>query len=992
MNVEIDDSGTRINVFSDWRWKELVKSIPGSSWSSAENVWRVPLSWASCLALRSTFRDELLIGPKLSAWATAELTERVQPCTDMRDQIDAPGASDLYPYQRAGVRFLTAARRALLADDPGAGKTAQAIRALAELYASGELEFPVLVVCPNTMKKTWSRELQKWWPGVTSVIVKGGAAARRKQFAQPAHFYIVNWESLRAHSRLAPYGSIALARCFDCGGESGKISENRCEVHERELNKFTFGAVIADECFVGGTKISTPSGEKSIEDVQVGDVVYGYDHSAECVVESRVTDTFSRKSTEIVNGWGATPNHPVYVHGEGYRPLGDLTGDEILLQADLLPLRKSCRPVSEKEVEVLLRRVQHSEPGENVRLVTRTKSRVRDARLRDLWEARRVSAQHRQSTEPDDVQPRVQEGVSSSRELHQHSMRVVQGVVHSTQVEDSSAALLFQKVRSTMGGKSARDTSACFGEHVTQPARPIFKAESCDCDTRELRREPVQWLQHAEGASLRAVEAQLAQGSLNDEHQSQTHVSGSADVEWSSPATSTRTSSELRAVGEQTDVRVLGHRVSRDEVSGGGGRRSPSSPGPQGCRCDPNRAPHDPRVDGHPLLELRSLERYRRVCRESTLGAGEAVEVYSLTTETGNYFAHGVLVRNCHRAKNAQAKQTRALWAATGDAPIRIALTGTPLANNVLDLWSIMHWVAPEEWPTKTKFVDRMVDTMLNAFGGLMVLGVKPQMADEFYKVLNPRMRRMTKEVVLPWLPPIVFERRDVEMSPKQAKAYKQMRDELISELEGDLLAAPSPLTQSLRLAQFASSYAVLETQPDGTSKVRLQMPSSKITAFLDDLDDFGDDAVAVMAVSRQLIELLSAELEKRKIPHGLVTGAQTEDQRQVAIDDFQSGRTKLLLFTAAAGGVGVTLTAARYLVRLQRPWSRVDDVQALNRVHRIGSEIHDTIVVIDYVSDGTIDERVIKVLDEKGESFESVVRDRDLWLKWLRNDDEDGE
>jgi SNF2 family DNA or RNA helicase len=148
---------------------------------------------------------------------------------------------------------------------------------------------------------------------------------------------------------------------------------------------------------------------------------------------------------------------------------------------------------------------------------------------------------------------------------------------------------------------------------------------------------------------------------------------------------------------------------------------------------------------------------------------------------------------------------------------------------------------------------------------------------------------------------------------------------------------------------------------------------------------DFGDDSVAVCAVSRQLIELLSTEMTKAGIAHGLITGAQNEDERQQAVDDFQSGKIKWILFTAQAGGVGITLTAARRMVMLQRPWSLVDYKQALDRVHRIGSEIHDSITIIDYVTDGTIEERVIDVLDSKAESFEQIVKDKEKLLAIIK-------
>jgi SNF2 family DNA or RNA helicase len=272
----------------------------------------------------------------------------------------------------------------------------------------------------------------------------------------------------------------------------------------------------------------------------------------------------------------------------------------------------------------------------------------------------------------------------------------------------------------------------------------------------------------------------------------------------------------------------------------------------------------------------------------------------------------------------------------------------------------------------------------------MMVIGVKPHMQEEFYNTVNPHMRRMLKAKVLPWLPPVMNERRDIEMSTKQKKAYEQMRDHMIAEIEGgETVLAPSVLTQMTRLLQFASSYADVSVSETGESKVTLSEPSCKVDSLMDDIKsgDFGNDSVAVCAVSRQLIELLSAEMTKAKIEHGLITGAQSEDERQQAIDDFQSGRIKWILFTAQAGGVGVTLTTARRLIMLQRPWSLVDHKQALDRVHRIGSEIHDSIVITDYVTEGTVEERVLQVLETKADNFEQIVRDKDQLLKILKDD-----
>lgn len=587
VSAEIDElDPAKICVITAFKHSEMIKSIPGSRWEKDRRVWRIPLSWPGCLALRGVFGAELEVGPNLSRWATSELETRVNPSMALREQLAAELYPDLYPHQNADVLFLSTAERAILGNEPGVGKSAAAIRSMLRVFETGGNPFPALIVAPNSMKMTWKREFETWWPGVDVSVVKGTAVQRRKALERKSHCYVLNWESLRSHSRLAPYGSTALIRCKECGGTED-ITPARCEVHLRELNGIPFATVIADEA---------------------------------------------------------------------------------------------------------------------------------------------------------------------------------------------------------------------------------------------------------------------------------------------------------------------------------------------------------------------------------------------------------------HRAKNPSAKQARALWAATGDARYRFGLTGTPIANNPGDLWSLLHWVDPAGYPSKIKFQNRYLDLMYNGFGGLMISGLKASTSDEFFKGFDPRFRRMTKKVVLPFLPEVVQETRYVEMTPKQAKAYKQMQEKMLAELDdGSLVVAPNSLTRIGRLLQFASSFGEL-TEPDleGHQNLILSEPSSKISAFLDDLPDFEDEAIVVFAQSKQLINLLSARLEKLGIDHGMITGDQSEDERQHDMDRFQAGKINLMLCTIQAGGVGITLTAASMAVFLQRSWSRVDMEQAVNRVHRIGSEKHDHITILNYVAPDTAELAVLQALETKGERFEEVVRDGDLLRKLL--------
>lgn len=336
-----------------------------------------------------------------------------------------------------------------------------------------------------------------------------------------------------------------------------------------------------------------------------------------------------------------------------------------------------------------------------------------------------------------------------------------------------------------------------------------------------------------------------------------------------------------------------------------------------------------------------------------------------------------VVVDEAHRIKDPQSQQTRACWALMHGSTVsrRWALTGTPLANHPGDLWSIMHGVAPLEYPTKSKFVDRYALTGWNAYGGLDIIGLQPERKDEFYRFFDPRFRRMPKALVLDQLPPKVRAPRYVEMTPKQAKAYGEIETGLVTRLaDGTVLVAPSNLAAQTRLLQFSSSYASLDAE---TGTVTLTEPSPKLDALEEVLDELGDRPVAVCAVSRQLVYLAAARLDKRKISYGLITGKQKEWERDIALRQFQDGKLRVLLFTVQAGGVGLTMTAADTIVFLQRSWSMIDNRQAEDRVHRIGSEVHESITVIDIITRDTVEEAQLERLAEKMARLEEITRDR---------------
>lgn len=354
------------------------------------------------------------------------------------------------------------------------------------------------------------------------------------------------------------------------------------------------------------------------------------------------------------------------------------------------------------------------------------------------------------------------------------------------------------------------------------------------------------------------------------------------------------------------------------------------------------------------------------------------------------------VIDEAHRVKAPSALQSRAIKAVFHGPTVRYrwALTGTPIANHPGDLWSILNTISPDNWPAKSAFIDRYAVEEFNAFGGRTIRGLKPEHKDEFHALLAPHFRRMLKSQVLKSLPDKVFIRHDVEMTPKQAKAYKEIEKNLITVLDdGTVLVANGSLPGALRMLQFASAYCEVdqgETPEDPTTwvvKLTDNPKSPKIDEMMSIIEDTVTEdergrikrkPVVVAAEHRQLIDLASARLTEAGIPFGRVTGAESPDEREANVRAFQAGKLDVMLFTYAAGGVGINLTRADTMIRLQRSWSMIANNQGVDRIHRIGSEVHESITIIDLVTAGTIEEVQIQRLYEKAERMEEIVRDRE--------------
>jgi SNF2 family DNA or RNA helicase len=380
-----------------------------------------------------------------------------------------------------------------------------------------------------------------------------------------------------------------------------------------------------------------------------------------------------------------------------------------------------------------------------------------------------------------------------------------------------------------------------------------------------------------------------------------------------------------------------------------------------------------------------------------------------------------IVADEVHRAMNNASQTTLALWGLVKRAPnaLRWGLTGTPVSRRVEQAWTLLHFADATAWPVKSAWIDYYAESGYNMAGFFETQGFKPNRLDEFQQTFAGVSRRRLKDEVLD-LPPLLMGgelRRECFMAKEQATAYAQMRDEMVLRVKEGSLIAQNAMIAAGRLTMLASATGYPDPEAEekfqavldeNTQRVEqglppkdlppvemlLRMPSGKIDQVIEDLasGEFDGEQIALAFESRRLLRLWEAEFAKRH-PElheqlDVIAGDRTHALCDIAVQDFQAGTKRFVAYTYGAGGTGITLTAASTLMRVQRPWSPILWKQGLDRVHRIGSDRHQHVKVIDYVTAHTIEERQLTRHGENALVLESIVQDGPKLLALLGEED----
>jgi superfamily II DNA or RNA helicase len=317
-----------------------------------------------------------------------------------------------------------------------------------------------------------------------------------------------------------------------------------------------------------------------------------------------------------------------------------------------------------------------------------------------------------------------------------------------------------------------------------------------------------------------------------------------------------------------------------------------------------------------------------------------------------------VCVDEAQMIKNPGADISRAVK--TFNGRWRVALTGTPIENRLLDLWSISDFVTPGYLWSNRVFERRVKEEEPE----LMFRGLRAR--------LRPMLLRRLKSEVAKDLPPRIEERRDCEMLPAQRKAYLAELKRTREMLEG----AKTPnvagterimiLAALTRMRQICCDPALLDLAAKG---------SGKVVATLEVVEELLDAGHKILLFSQfvRMLEILEKELVTRKILYWKLTG-QTTNRGELVRDFEENKKPGVFLISLKAGGTGLNLVSASHVILFDPWWNPAVEAQAIDRTHRIGQD--KTVVAYRMVTTDSIEERILELQAKKRGLVERVLEE----------------
>ena len=325
-----------------------------------------------------------------------------------------------------------------------------------------------------------------------------------------------------------------------------------------------------------------------------------------------------------------------------------------------------------------------------------------------------------------------------------------------------------------------------------------------------------------------------------------------------------------------------------------------------------------------------------------------------------------IIADEMQKIKNPRAKQSRAMHKLGDQVRYKQGLTGTPVSQGPLDIWSQYRFLDPDIFGKKFyEFRDRYA--VMGGFKGHQV--VKFKNLDELSMKAHSIAYRVRKQDTDIDLPPITNQYLYCTLGNEANKYYREMKKEFtvtLNENKGNA-HAPIVLTQLLRLQQITGGFLPVEE-----GKI-VQVDSSKLNLLTEVVSDLPLDKKLVI-FARFLPEIEAIKEEVTKLGRKLVTLTGKTKNRGEVISNFQKDpKLTVMVAQIQTGGVGLNLQVADTVIFYSTNFSYIDYDQAKARIHRIG-QVSSSVTYIHLVSERTVDEQIFEALDNKKDVADYIV------------------
>lgn len=315
-----------------------------------------------------------------------------------------------------------------------------------------------------------------------------------------------------------------------------------------------------------------------------------------------------------------------------------------------------------------------------------------------------------------------------------------------------------------------------------------------------------------------------------------------------------------------------------------------------------------------------------------------------------------VCLDEAHTIKNRDTKMSKAAMRLQADN--KLILTGTPIQNHLSELWNLFAFITPGMLGSYDQFCHKYITPIEQA-------GNKERQR-QLKRIVQPFMLRRTKAEVLEELPDKIEITLPVELSEEEMSVYEILRLEAQKEIVTAKAVTVSTLAAITRLRQAAC--AMYLTNPAlGKFCSKIQILISLINEIKE-----GNNRVLIFSQFTSFLELVRQALDETSETYLYLDGSSTMKQREKMVKQFQQGECPLFLISLKAGGLGLNLTGANYVIHLDPWWNPAIEQQATDRAYRIGQQ--KKVTVYHLIAQHTIEEKILRLHHTKRSLADSLI------------------